>query len=39
MSEWAWIGLEDNDSGCEMVKDIPVENVHEVVGLAVLNLR
>lgn len=28
----SWIGLEDNDSGHEMIKDIPVENVHEAVG-------
>lgn len=27
----SWIELEDNDSRREMIKDIPVENVHEVI--------
>lgn len=34
VSRWvsgSWIELEDNDSRREMIKDIPVENVHEVI--------
>lgn len=39
MSEWELDQNGDNDSGHEMIKDIPVENVGELIGAGGLNLR